>query len=77
MITVYPKKNESDEQYLKRFIRKVAKSGVLADYRAKRYFVGKAEQRRLDKKKAIRRAAKKRRERRDRCHLKHHRNRGD
>jgi small subunit ribosomal protein S21 len=66
VITVRPKKGESDEQYLKRFIRKVAKSGILADYKAKRYFIGKAEQRRLDKKKSIRRAAKKRRERRER-----------
>ena len=66
MITVYPKKGETDEQLLKRFTRKVAKSGVLADYKAKRYFIGKAEQRRLDKKKSIRRAAKKRRESRER-----------
>ncbi|KKL25047.1 hypothetical protein LCGC14_2409210 [marine sediment metagenome] len=66
MITVYPKKGENDEQFLKRFTRKVAKSGVLADYKAKRYFTSKAEQRRLDKKKAIRRAAKKRRERHER-----------
>ena len=66
MVTVYPKKGENEEQFLKRFNRKVAKSGVLAEYKAKRWFIGKAEQRRLDKKKAIRRAAKKRREQRGR-----------
>jgi len=47
--------NESQEQLLKRFRKKVVKSGVLSTVRRKRWFVSKSEQRRMEKKKAIRR----------------------
>jgi small subunit ribosomal protein S21 len=47
--------NESQEQLLKRFRKKVAKSGILSTVRRKRWFVSKSELRRIDKKKAIRR----------------------
>jgi small subunit ribosomal protein S21 len=47
--------NESQEQMLKRFRKKVAKSGILSTVRRKRWFVSKSELRRINKKKAIRR----------------------
>jgi small subunit ribosomal protein S21 len=47
--------NESQDQLLKRFRKKVAKSGILSTVRRKRWFVSKSELRRIDKKKAIRR----------------------
>jgi small subunit ribosomal protein S21 len=47
--------NESQEQLLRRFRKKVAKSGVLSTVRRKRWFVSKSELRRIQKKKAIRR----------------------
>jgi small subunit ribosomal protein S21 len=47
--------NESQEQLLKRFRKKVAKSGILSTVRRKRWFVSKSELRRIDKKKAVRR----------------------
>ncbi|MDD2694626.1 MAG: 30S ribosomal protein S21 [Anaerolineales bacterium] len=47
--------NESQDSLLKRFRKKVAKSGVLSTVRRKRWFVSKSELRRIQKKKAIRR----------------------
>jgi small subunit ribosomal protein S21 len=47
--------NESQDQLLKRFRKKVAKSGILSTVRRKRWFVSKSELRRIQKKKAIRR----------------------
>ncbi|MCZ7550966.1 MAG: 30S ribosomal protein S21 [Anaerolineales bacterium] len=47
--------NESQDQLLKRFRKKVAKSGILSTVRRKRWFVSKSELRRINKKKAIRR----------------------
>lgn len=55
MATVTLRPNESQEQLLKRFRKKVAKSGVLSTVRRKRWFVSKSELRRIQKKKAIRR----------------------
>jgi small subunit ribosomal protein S21 len=52
-VTLRP--NESQEQMLKRFRKKVAKSGILSTVRRKRWFVSKSELRRINKKKAIRR----------------------
>jgi small subunit ribosomal protein S21 len=40
---------------MSRFKRSVSRSGVLRDVRKKRWFVSKSEQRRLEKKKSIRR----------------------
>jgi small subunit ribosomal protein S21 len=48
--------NESQQQLLVRFRKKVAKSGRLKDVRRKRWFVSKSELRRIAKKKAIRRS---------------------
>jgi small subunit ribosomal protein S21 len=53
--TVKLRPNESQEQLLKRFRKKVAKSGVLSTVRRKRWFVSKSELRRIQRKKAIRR----------------------
>ncbi len=55
MAVVKIRPNESQEQLLKRFRKKVVKSGVLSTVRNKRWFVSRTEQRRLEKKKAIRR----------------------
>ena len=55
MTTVTLRSNESQDQLLKRFRKKVAKSGILSTVRRKRWFVSKSELRRINKKKAIRR----------------------
>ena len=63
MATVVLRPNESQDQLLKRFRKKVAKSGILSTVRRKRWFVSKSELRRIQKKKSIRRY--KRRQRQD------------
>ena len=55
MVSVSLRQNESQDSLLKRFRKKVVKSGVLSTVRRKRWFVSKSEQRRMDKKKAVRR----------------------
>ncbi|MEJ5223065.1 MAG: 30S ribosomal protein S21 [Anaerolineales bacterium] len=55
MTAVVLRQNESQDQLLKRFRKKVVKSGVLSTVRRKRWFVSKSEQRRVEEKKAIRR----------------------
>ncbi|HAE58243.1 MAG TPA: 30S ribosomal protein S21 [Anaerolineae bacterium] len=55
MTAVYLRQSESQDQLLKRFRKKVVKSGVLSTVRRKRWFVSKSEQRRMEDKKAIRR----------------------
>lgn len=55
MTAVFLRQNESQDQLLKRFRKKVVKSGVLSTVRRKRWFVSKSEQRRMEDKKAIRR----------------------
>ena len=60
MITVYLRKGEEPANLLKRFKKAVASSGILSIARSKRWFTGKAETRRLEKKKAIRRIERKR-----------------
>lgn len=47
--------NESDDSLLKRFRKKVAKSGTMSVIRRKRWHVSKSELRRIQKKKAVRR----------------------
>jgi len=62
--------NESQKQLMKRFRKKVSRSGVLSTVRRKRWFVSKSELRRIQRKKAIRRRkrrlAKKRRQKKER-----------
>jgi len=55
MTVVVIRPNESQDQLLKRFRKKVVKSGVLSTVRRKRWFISKSELRRIEKKKAIRR----------------------
>ncbi|MFC2053333.1 30S ribosomal protein S21 [Chloroflexota bacterium] len=55
MATVTLRSNESQEQLLRRFRKKVIKSGILSTVRRKRWFISKSELRRINKKKAIRR----------------------
>ncbi len=55
MTTVVLRPNESQDMLLKRFRKKVVKSGVLSTIRRKRWFISKSEQRRVEKKKSIRR----------------------
>lgn len=58
------RENESQEQLLRRFRKAVVKSSILTDVRRKRWHVSKSELRRIEKKKAERRARRKRRNRR-------------
>ena len=58
-VTIKP--NESPEDLLRRFRKKVMRSGNLAAVRQKRWFVSKSEMRRIEKKKAIRRLRQRRR----------------
>ncbi len=55
LVTVELRPNESQDQLLRRFRKKVAKSGVMSTVRRKRWFVSKSELRRIQKKKAVRR----------------------
>jgi small subunit ribosomal protein S21 len=56
MIGVEKKNNETPEQLLRRFRKKVSRSGVMSDVRKKRWHVSRSELRRIEKKKAIRRS---------------------
>ena len=53
--SVHLRNGESQDSLLKRFRKKVVKSGILSTIRDKRWFVSKSETRRMEKKKAIRR----------------------
>ncbi len=55
MTSVVLRPNESGDQLLKRFRKKVVKSGILSTVRRKRWFISKSELRRVEKKKAVRR----------------------
>ena len=61
MTTVKLRPNESQEQLLKRFRKKVTKDEVMSTVRRKRWHVSKSELRRIEKKKAIRRARRRQR----------------
>ena len=61
MTTVTLRPNESQDQLLKRFKKKVMRSGILTQLRNKRWFVSKSAVRRIEKKKAIRRLNKRKR----------------
>jgi len=55
MTTVILRPNESQDQLMRRFRKKVVRSGVLSAIRDKRWFVSKSEKRRMEAKKAARR----------------------
>jgi small subunit ribosomal protein S21 len=61
MASVTLKPNESQESLLRRFRKKVTNSGVLSTVRRKRWHISKSELRRIEKKKAIRRARRRQR----------------
>lgn len=61
MAYVSLKPNESQESLLRRFRKKVTNSGVLSTVRRKRWHISKSELRRIEKKKAIRRARRRQR----------------
>ena len=55
MTTVVLRPNEGQDSLLRRFRKKVVKSGVLSTVRNKRWFVSKSEKRRVERKKSMRR----------------------
>lgn len=55
MTTVVLRPNESQDGLMRRFRKKVVKSGVLSTVRRKRWFVSKSELRRVEQKKSMRR----------------------
>jgi len=55
MTIVVLRSNESQESLLKRFRKKIVKSGVLSTVRRTRWFISTSEQRRMEDQKAIRR----------------------
>jgi small subunit ribosomal protein S21 len=65
MTIVVLRSNESQDQLLKRFRKKVTRAGVLSTLRDKRWFVSKGEQRRMDVKKSIRRMKRRQAKRTD------------
>lgn len=59
MAKVRLRNGESQDKLLRRFRKAVIRSGIFSEVRKRRWFVSKSEQRRMDKKKAIRRIKKK------------------
>jgi small subunit ribosomal protein S21 len=59
------REGESQDKLLRRFRKKVIRSGVMSEVRKRRWFVSKNEQRRMDDKKAIRRLKKRARKTRE------------
>lgn len=55
MPSVVLRDGESQQQLLRRFRKRVIRSGVLGAVRKKRWFISRTEKRRMDRKKAIRR----------------------
>jgi small subunit ribosomal protein S21 len=55
MASVVLRQNESQDMLLKRFRKKVVRSGILSTIRRKRWFISKSEQRRVEQKKSMRR----------------------
>jgi small subunit ribosomal protein S21 len=60
LTSVNLRSGESQDSLLKRFRKKMVRSGIFSTIRNKRWFISKSEQRRMDKKKAIRRIKKRR-----------------
>ena len=65
MARVVLKEGESQDKLLRRFRKKVIRSGLMSEVRKRRWFVSKNEQRRMDAKKAIRRQKKRARRARE------------
>jgi small subunit ribosomal protein S21 len=54
LVKVKKRDNESFSQLMRRFRKKVTKAKVLSENRKRRFFTSKSEERRIAKKKAIR-----------------------
>ena len=65
MTKVVLRDGESQDKLLRRFRKKIIRSGLMSEVRKRRWFVSKNEQRRMDDKKAIRRMKKRARKSRD------------
>ncbi|MDQ7025793.1 MAG: 30S ribosomal protein S21 [Anaerolineae bacterium] len=61
MASVKLKPGENQESLLRRFRKKVTNAGILSTVRRKRWHISKSELRRIEKKKAIRRARRRHR----------------
>jgi small subunit ribosomal protein S21 len=61
MASVKLKPGESQDSLLRRFRKKVTNAGILSTVRRKRWHISKSELRRIEKKKAIRRARRRKR----------------
>ncbi len=61
MASVKLKPNESQEQLLRRFRKRVTNAGILSTVRRKRWHISKSELRRIEEKKAIRRSRRRQR----------------
>jgi len=59
LVKVEKRSNESFNHLIRRFRKKVTRSKVLSEHRKRRFFTSKSEERRIAKKKAIRKARKK------------------
>jgi small subunit ribosomal protein S21 len=55
---VVSRDGESPESLLRRFRKQVTKDGILSTVKKKRFFVSKSEQRRMARRKAVRRERK-------------------
>ena len=65
MASVVLRPNESQDSILKRFLKKVVKSGILSTVRQKRWFVSKSETDRIERKKSMRRMKRRQFEKHD------------
>jgi len=63
-IRVERKSDETEEQLLRRFRKKVARSRMMSELRRRRWHVSKSEVRRIQKKKMIRRSKRRQSQRR-------------
>lgn len=66
MASVKLRANESQEQLLRRFRKRVTNAGILSTVRRKRWHISKSELRRIEKKKAIRRSRRRQRKQQQR-----------
>lgn len=55
-MSVRLKPGESQEELLRRFRKQVATSGILGELRKRRWYVSKGEKRRMQRKRAVRKA---------------------
>jgi len=59
-MSVQLKPGESQDDLLRRFRKQVANSGILGELRKRRWYVSRGEKRRMERKRAIRKARQRR-----------------